>query len=113
LHDRSDEYGMGKAEVDMKKGFTLIELMVVVVIIGLLASVAVPNFMAMKSRAKEAATKSNMHTLQVIVEDFRTRGAENYPQHLANTIQDVNPTYNGVGADLCVAAVNQHHYRLD
>ena len=59
-------------------GFTLVELMIVVVIIGILAAIAIPNMIMMVGRAKEAGTKSNMHTLQVAAEDYAVAWDGNY-----------------------------------
>ena len=78
-----------------QKGFTLIELMIVVVIIGILAAIAIPNFIAMQNRAKEGSTKSNMHTLQLSAEDY---GVQNDGAYAANC-SSIAPMLPGGGAN--------------
>ncbi len=74
-----------------RRGFTLIELMIVVVIIGLLASVAIPNFIALVGRAKEASVKTNMHVMQTAAEDFAAVSGGRYPDD-ATDLSDAGQT---------------------
>lgn len=53
-----------KKAKENQKGFTLIELMIVVVIIGILAAITVPNFIASSNKAKAGAEKANRKILQ-------------------------------------------------
>jgi general secretion pathway protein G len=71
-----------------KRGFTLIELMIVVVIMGILAAITIPNFISMVGRAREAATKKNMHLLQTATEDFAAVSSGRYPDDASDTSDD-------------------------
>jgi prepilin-type N-terminal cleavage/methylation domain-containing protein len=77
-------------------GFTLIELMIVALIIMILAAIGIPNFIRIQDRAKEACVKSNMHTIQLAMEDFAVQTDGWYPDTGAST----TPGGDTV-ADLC------------
>jgi len=70
-------------------GFTLIELMMVVAIIGLITAIAIPNFMSSRYRAYEASLRANMHTLQISVEDFAALSEGFYPGTIDTRVGDV------------------------
>lgn len=84
--------------------------MVVVVIIGILAAIAVPNYMAIRNRARESCIKENMHTLQTTVEDFNLRADGIYPGDLGTTIIQANPAYTGPEPDIAVAVAMKPPY---
>ena len=79
---------MNSRRVRDQHGFTLIELLVVVVIIGILASVAIPNFMGAQDKAKNAAMQANTHSVQMAIEQYAVDNAGVYP-HTGQLVSDV------------------------
>jgi prepilin-type N-terminal cleavage/methylation domain-containing protein len=69
-----------------RAGFTLIELMVVIVVIGILATLGISSYMNMQSRSKEARVKGNCHTVQLTAEDFSIQNDGVYAADLGTTL---------------------------
>jgi len=72
-----------------KKGTSLVELMIFVLIIAILGSVTYPHMLGMFRRAHDASVKSNMFTLKVAAENFSTMALGMYPERGITTVGEV------------------------
>ena len=73
------------------KGFTLIELMIVVAVIGILASIAIPKFAELLRKSREGSTKGNLGALRSAINVYYTENEGWFPTG-SDTFQS-NVTY--------------------
>jgi general secretion pathway protein G len=69
-----------------ENGFTLVELMIVMTIIGLLAAIAIPSYIQSVKRAKEAVLREDLHTMRTAIDSY-TVDKEKAPQGLDDLVQ--------------------------
>ena len=93
-----------------RKGFTLVEIMIVVAIIALLAAIAIPNLLRARHNANETAAISGLRTISAACESFRAaQTPTTYPAALAALgLPASDPPYID---DLLAAAIDAGHAR--
>jgi len=77
-------------------GFTLVELLVVMLILGLLAAIAIPSFFNQREKAKDADAKSGARTAQTAIETYATDNGGSYVGAAAADLETIEPTLNDV-----------------
>ena len=95
---------MQSTKFPLNKGFTIIELISVVVIIAILTAIAIPNYIALRNRAYEASVKSNMHSMQAATEEFNVLTDGIYPGDIDTRVNQVNPAVVGAMGNMSLAA---------
>lgn len=73
-------------------GFTLVELLVVMLIIGLLAAIAIPSFFNQRDKARDADAKSAARTAQTAIETYATDNGGSYAGADKASLIDIEST---------------------
>jgi type IV pilus assembly protein PilA len=75
-----------------EEGFTLVELLVVMLILGILAAIAIPSFFNQRDKARDAEAKAQARTAQTAIETYRTDNNGSYAGATAANLDAIENT---------------------
>src|SRR5919109_4266690 len=101
-----------RQRVGSESGFTLVELLVVMLILGILAAIAIPSFFNQRDKAKDAEAKSAVRTAQTSMETYATDHNGQYTGADPAALVNIEQTLSEVGARLTVPTAAADNYKV-
>jgi len=95
-----------------ESGFTLVELLVVMLILGLLAAIAIPAFFNQRDKAHDADAKATAKTAQTAMETYSTDHDGAYTAVDVAALKLIEPTLPAAGGDLAVSGIGADTYTV-
>ena len=83
-----------------ESGFTLVELLVVMLILGILAAIAIPSFFNQRDKARDADAKATAKTAQTAIETYATENNGSYANASVGRLQEIEETLSGATLDV-------------
>jgi type IV pilus assembly protein PilA len=87
-----------RVRTQSESGFTLVELLVVMLILGLLAAIAIPAFFNQRAKAQDSEAKATAKTAQTALETYSTDNNGSYLNATRASLKNIEPTLSSASS---------------